>query len=174
MPLPELDLAAFEGVPFPVAHRAELARKGSLAVEGMGRKLLVVWNDGDPRVFADQCAHMGLPLSMGRVRKGRLTCAYHGWSYRADDGAVVEQPALRKPHPCSLERFGCLTHGDLVFAWTGDPGARAEAAAMLPETPPRGISLHRVVYDCPFYLVLFNAVDYAHFCLLYTSPSPRD
>ena len=160
-----------EGVPFPVATARELRRKGVLQVEALGRKLLVAWNGGRPSVFLDACPHLGLPLSMGQEKQGTIVCRYHAWTFSLDDGSMVEQPTLRRPQPCRLVRWGAMLYGDLVVAWKGDPDAREQALAQLPEDPPTGVIVHRVEYGCPFYLALFNAVDYAHFSF-HTAYSP--
>jgi phenylpropionate dioxygenase-like ring-hydroxylating dioxygenase large terminal subunit len=159
----ELDLEAFAGMPFPVATRAELARAGRIACRAMGRALVVLWNGGRPRAYLDRCPHLGLPLSLGRVEGDALRCAYHGWSFATDDGAVREQPTLPRPVPCHLERFGALVAGGLVFAWLGDPTAEAAARAALPSDVVDDFVLHRVEFAAPFYLALYSAVDYAHF-----------
>ena len=160
---PTLDLDAFPDLPFPVATRRELRRKGLMSVEAMGRKLLILWNGGAPRVYVDACAHLGLPMSMGRLRGDRVACGYHGWEFATDDGRVLEQPTLHKPRRCSLDRCGSLVAGDLVFAWLGDPADEARVRARLPAQVLDGISLFRVTFECPFYLALFSSVDYAHF-----------
>jgi len=160
---PKIELEAFADLPFPVATKAELRRKGMVKTTAMGRDLCVVWNDGAPRVFADSCPHLGLPLTYGTLRGQRLRCAYHGWTYDTDTAAVVDQPTLRKPQRCSLRRFGCLMVGGLVFAWMGDPDASEAARAKLPEEVIDDFSVFRLVFDTPFYLALFSSVDYAHF-----------
>ncbi len=157
-----LDLDAFDGVPFPVATRQELRDQGMRRVRAMGRDLLVVWNGGDPRVYTDACPHMGLPLSMGSLEDRAVRCRYHGWAFHTEDGSLHSQPTLRKPHACGLERHGCVLHGGIVFAWIGE-GTAEQALAQLPPHIPERFSLHRVIMECPFYLALFNAVDYAHF-----------
>ena len=163
MQAPVLDMDRLEGVPFPVSTRAELRRAGVVRAEGLGRSLLVLWNGGQPRVFEDSCPHLGLPLSLGSLKTDRIVCRYHGWAFATEDGEVLEQPTLRKPRPCRLRRWGCLTAGRLVFAWMGDPNDAEDVRARLPEVIHEDVSVHRVVMDCPFYLALFNAVDYAHF-----------
>jgi nitrite reductase/ring-hydroxylating ferredoxin subunit len=159
----ELDLEAFEGVPFPVASKGELERAGRVALEAMGRKLIVLWNGGRPRVYLDRCAHLGLPLSLGRLEGDAIRCAYHGWSYATDDGRVRSQPTLERPLPCGLRRLGALVAGGLVFSWLGDPDAEVAARAALPAEVLDRFVLHRVELDAPFYLALYSAVDYAHF-----------
>lgn len=159
----ELDLDAFDDVPFPVATVRELKRRRMLRAKLLGRDLVVLWNGGRPAVYRDSCPHLGLPLTLGRADGDRVRCRYHGWAFSTDTGDVVEQPTLRRPQPCRLEPHGALIAGDLVFVWL-DPSIPAEAArARLPEQVLEGISLFRVVFDCPFYLALFSSVDYAHF-----------
>jgi nitrite reductase/ring-hydroxylating ferredoxin subunit len=159
----ELDLEAFVGVPFPVATTRELERAGRIALAAMGRKLLVVWNQGRPRVYLDRCAHLGLPLSFGRIEGDQIRCAYHGWSYALDDGAVREQPTLPRAVACKLQHLGALIAGGLVFSWLGDPADQASARAALPTDVLEEFLLHRVEFEAPFYLALYSAVDYAHF-----------
>lgn len=163
MQVPTLSWDAWTEVPFPIATVRELRRRGMVAQEAMGTKLVAAWNGGEPRAFVDRCAHLGLPISLGKVEGGKLRCAYHGWAFDADSGQVCDQPTLSKPRSCALERVGCLVAGGLVFAWLGDPEASELARARLPADIVEDFSLHRVAFDSPFYLALFNAVDYAHF-----------
>lgn len=160
---PRIEMEAFSDLPFPVATRDELRKKGMVGIEAMGQKLCVVWNGGQPRVYADSCPHLGLPLTYGKVKGKRLRCAYHGWTYDTDSADVVEQPTLRKRQPCSLKRYGCIMVGGLVFSWMGDPDAEEAARAKLPEDVIDDFSVFRLTFDCPFYLALFSSVDYAHF-----------
>ncbi len=160
---PQLDLDAFGDLPFPVATRAELRREGMLRVEAMGRQLCVVWNDGKPRAYDDQCPHMGLPMTMGSLDEGGIRCAYHGWLFDTDSGEVREQPTLTKPRRCSLRHFGTLVAGGLVFCWLGDQADEEAVRALLPEEVLEDFQLYRVEFKCPFYLALFSSVDYAHF-----------
>ncbi len=93
---------------------------------------LVLFRDADgmPRALEDRCAHRNAPLSMGRLREGRLQCAYHGWTYDAD-GLLVDVPALadgRAPaEGCSVRRFHVLEQDGFVWASLG---------AELPGEPP--------------------------------------
>jgi len=163
--MPPLDLDALHDIPFPVAHVPELRRKGRTTIQAMGRSLLVLWNAGDPRVYDDACPHLGLPLSMGHLRRSgeEVECRYHGWRFSSATGRVVDQPTLRKELPCTLRRRGVLMLGDLVFSWMGDPDAVEHARSLLPDPVISGFSLFRVVFDSPFYMSLFSSVDYAHF-----------
>jgi len=158
-----LDLSRFGDLPFPVATVAELRKKKMLKVRAMDRQLVALWNDGAPRLFADSCAHLGLPLTLGTVETGAVRCRYHGWAFSTDDGEVVDQPTLRKRQPCRLTRFGALIAGGLVFGWMGDQADAASIRGRLPAEVLEGFSLFRVTFRCPFPMALFSSVDYAHF-----------
>ncbi len=163
MQVPELDLSAFTDMPFPVASQRGLRKKGIVGLEAMGRKLVVLWNEGRPRLFEDACPHLGLPLSYGAVDGKAVRCRYHGWAFAAEDGKVVDQPTLRKPHNCALKQYGALLAGDLVFGWIGAQDLEPEVRRRLPDPVMTGMSLYRLEFACPFYMALFSSVDYAHF-----------
>ncbi len=77
----------------PVAAETDLGSE-PLALTLLDQRL-VLWrgSDGGAQAFADRCPHRGTPLSMGRVRDGRLECAYHGWQFEAA-GRCVHIPAV--------------------------------------------------------------------------------
>jgi nitrite reductase/ring-hydroxylating ferredoxin subunit len=163
MNVPDLDLEQLGEVPFALVTHRELRRRRLVPVEALGRKLVVVWNRGKPRVYEDSCPHLGLPMSLGRYQGDRLTCSYHGWSFDAADGSVLEQPTLSKALPCRLIRLGCLVAGDLVFAWLGPLDAEERVRAVLPEHVLSGMSCFSVEFETPYYLALFSSVDMAHY-----------
>lgn len=158
-----LDLSRFTDLPFPVATVKELRKAGKLKVRAMDRQLLVVWNGGDPRLFVDSCAHLGLPLSLGSLEDRAVRCRYHGWAFDTETGEVTDQPTLHKRQPCRLTRFGALVAGGLVFGWMGDQIDAPRIRRRLPEEVLDGFSLFRVTFRCPWPLALFSSVDYAHF-----------
>jgi nitrite reductase/ring-hydroxylating ferredoxin subunit len=51
-----------------------------------GRRLAVFQHLG--RIFATSnvCRHQGGPLGEGRILDGCITCPWHGWNYRPEDG----------------------------------------------------------------------------------------
>jgi toluene monooxygenase system ferredoxin subunit len=62
-----------------------------------GRRVLLVRCDGDVYAYEDRCAHLGLPLSGGRLEGEVLTCAAHEWQYdvRTGRGINPKQAKLR-------------------------------------------------------------------------------
>jgi nitrite reductase/ring-hydroxylating ferredoxin subunit len=41
------------------------------------------------------CAHLGMPLEMGEVRDGILTCPYHGFQYLLETGECMTVPEVQ-------------------------------------------------------------------------------
>lgn len=65
---------------------------------------LVLFRDhqGHPAALLDRCPHRNAPLSMGKVVKGQLQCAYHGWCFDSG-GACRAVPGLREGAEVSLK-----------------------------------------------------------------------
>jgi toluene monooxygenase system ferredoxin subunit len=59
------------------------------AVEVEGEQLVLINCDGCVRAFADRCAHQGVPLSLGRLEGGVLTCSAHAWQYDVASGEGI-------------------------------------------------------------------------------------
>ena len=78
-----------------------VAREGEIPV-GEGRcyevagRLVAVFFDGAAySAIDDLCPHMGASLSSGPLRDGIVTCPWHAWRFRLDDGAWCDDPRLR-------------------------------------------------------------------------------
>ena len=54
-----------------------------------GRKVLLVNVAGSVHAYEDRCAHLGWPLSLGKLTDGQLTCTLHQWRYDACTGAGI-------------------------------------------------------------------------------------
>jgi len=68
--------------------------------EGMtvaiGTKLIAVFREGDQYyAIDDMCPHMGASLSGGYVAKGIVTCPWHAWRFRLNDGAWADNPRVK-------------------------------------------------------------------------------
>ena len=68
--------------------------------EGMtvaiGTKLIAVFREGDQYyAIDDMCPHMGASLSGGYVAKGIVTCPWHAWRFRLNDGAWADNPRIK-------------------------------------------------------------------------------
>lgn len=69
-----------------VAATGELI-EGRARVVVVGGERIALWLHGG-RTFATSnvCRHQGGPLGEGRVLDGCVTCPWHGWNYRVEDG----------------------------------------------------------------------------------------
>ncbi|MBL8798590.1 MAG: nitrite reductase small subunit NirD [Planctomycetia bacterium] len=62
----------------------------------IGTKLIAVFRDnGQFYAIDDMCPHMGASLSGGYVAKGIVTCPWHAWRFRLNDGAWADNPRLK-------------------------------------------------------------------------------
>jgi nitrite reductase/ring-hydroxylating ferredoxin subunit len=78
-----------------VAEPSEFVRVGAAAefpdgsarvVTVRGRRVAVFHAGGRLRAVQDACPHMGTSLALGRVERGTVTCAQHGWRFDLDTG----------------------------------------------------------------------------------------
>lgn len=51
-----------------------------------GERIAVFRHDGKVSAVTNLCAHQGGPLGEGKVIDGCITCPWHGWQYRPNDG----------------------------------------------------------------------------------------
>jgi toluene monooxygenase system ferredoxin subunit len=61
--------------------------------------VLLVRVDDDVYAYEDRCAHLGVPLSRGRLVGCTLTCSAHEWQYDVTTGRGVN------PERARLRRF---------------------------------------------------------------------
>jgi len=151
----------------PVADATSIG-DAPLAVTLLGHDV-VVWRDGvgaAVHAFTDRCPHRGTHLSLGRVCKGRLECAYHGWRF-AGDGECVHIPALPQFEPPASHKAKshavAIAHG-LVWVRLAAEGASvpplfdAEADARLRKLL---VGPYDVATSAP--RIVENFLDMSHF-----------
>lgn len=51
-----------------------------------GERIAVFWYDGKVAAVSNVCRHQGGPLGEGRIVDGCITCPWHGFQYRPEDG----------------------------------------------------------------------------------------
>jgi nitrite reductase/ring-hydroxylating ferredoxin subunit len=96
-------------------------------VHAGGHRLLVAATPGGFHVTDNACPHEGYGLAQGDERSGVLTCAWHNWKYRLDDGTCLVGEEDLRMYPVTV-RGGQLV-ADLR---PPDPGAqRARLTASL-------------------------------------------
>jgi nitrite reductase/ring-hydroxylating ferredoxin subunit len=59
------------------------------------RSVLLSKRSGSVSCFDNQCAHLGMPLEMGVVQDGVITCSYHGFQYLLETGECLTAPEVQ-------------------------------------------------------------------------------
>ena len=63
--------------------------KAALTVAAPGGERIAVFRDGDQiGAVTNLCAHQNGPLGEGRIVNGCITCPWHGYEYRLEDGCA--------------------------------------------------------------------------------------
>jgi nitrite reductase (NADH) small subunit len=75
---------------YPVARLADIPDPGSLVVFAGGREVAIFRVDGRLYALDNACQHVGGPLAEGFVEDGCVTCPWHEWRYRLDNGRRVD------------------------------------------------------------------------------------
>ena len=78
-----------------------VAKVGAIA-EGRGmtytigeRLVAVFLSDGEYYAIDDLCPHMGASLAEGDVTQGVVTCPWHAWRFRVEDGTWCDNPRIK-------------------------------------------------------------------------------
>ncbi len=83
----------------------ELPDRGITVLELNGHSLLFSRQDHRVTCFQNACAHMGMPLDMGIVVDGVITCPYHGFRYDLSSGECLTAPDVQLV-PCAVRVVG--------------------------------------------------------------------
>ncbi len=76
-----------------VVARSEDVSRRPVARTLLGIPLVVFRGPDGVAALLDRCPHRNVPLSRGRLTKGRLECGYHGWQFDPS-GRCVRVPGL--------------------------------------------------------------------------------
>lgn len=78
-----------------VCKVGELTEGEGKTVEVANKLLAVFRVDGQYFAIDDMCPHMGASLSGGYVEDGIVTCPWHAWRFRLNDGAWADSPRVK-------------------------------------------------------------------------------
>lgn len=67
----------------------------SKSFEVKGKTIGVFHANGQFHAIDDFCPHMGAPLTSGHVEDGIVTCPWHAWRFRLEDGAWADNPRIK-------------------------------------------------------------------------------
>jgi nitrite reductase/ring-hydroxylating ferredoxin subunit/uncharacterized membrane protein len=82
-----------------VAADADIPAGKPVRVEQDGVPILLVRQGSQVYALAETCAHLGGPLSEGKVEEETISCPWHGSRYSIRDGHVIDGPSVH-PQPC--------------------------------------------------------------------------
>ena len=107
----------------PVGRCDEFINHRAKVVNLSGERIAIFNNDGALSAVHNVCKHQMGPLGEGRIIDGCITCPWHGFQYRPEDGRAPE-PFHEKLHTYRLKR-----EGDMIFL---NPEALPEGTAVEP------------------------------------------
>lgn len=125
--------------------------------EGRGRTVLVAGervaiylHEGRLYAVSNVCRHQGGPIGEGRIVDGCITCPWHGWNYRPEDGC--SPPPFKEVLPT----YNARVAGGRVYIHpkSNPPATRCEGAACA--SPPVSAD------EDPFYIGYLPRVPASH------------
>jgi nitrite reductase (NADH) small subunit/3-phenylpropionate/trans-cinnamate dioxygenase ferredoxin subunit len=97
-----------------VCRVEDLDEGESKTVEVSGKLIALFKDQGQYYAIDDICPHMGASLSGGYVQNGIVTCPWHAWRFRLNDGAWADSPRVK---------IGCFSvrveNGEIQIALNG-------------------------------------------------------
>ncbi len=82
-----------------VLPEAELAECAPRRIDARGIPVVLIRRGGRVYALGDSCAHLGGPLSEGRLEGNAIRCPWHGSLFALEDGRVLEGPSTY-PQTC--------------------------------------------------------------------------
>lgn len=105
--------------------------KAKIVYPETGESIAVFLHDGAVSAVSNVCRHQGGPLGEGRIVDGCITCPWHGFQYRLEDG--------RAPPPFT-EKIATYTTkvlaGYVLVQANANPAGTLEASSLLETSPP--------------------------------------
>ena len=78
---------------------------GVLTMQLAGQDVMLSRNGAVVSCFQNACAHLGMPLDMGDVKDGIITCPHHGFQYDLKSGECLTAPEVQlQPHAVRIIR----------------------------------------------------------------------
>ncbi|MGL4423768.1 MAG: nitrite reductase small subunit NirD [Gemmataceae bacterium] len=104
-----------------VCRVGDLPEGGSAMVPVEGRDVALFHQSGTYYAMDDRCPHAGASLSGGHVADGCVTCPWHYWRFRLEDGAWADSPRMRtNVYPVRIQ------DGFVQLEWPDEDSATAQ------------------------------------------------
>nr|ART35557.1 A25 [uncultured bacterium] len=156
---------------YPVLLAADIPEGEVRPVTLLGERMLLRRIDGEVFAIRDRCLHRGVALSskIECYTKDTITCWYHGFTYRFDDGllcGIVGAPESELIGRKHLRTYPVQEAKGLVFVFVGD---KRDSLPPLSEDVPPGFldagfairGMHRVV-NANWRIGVENGFDSTH------------
>lgn len=78
-----------------VAALDEIPQKDIKVFLVSGQSLLMSRDDAQVVCYHNSCAHLGMPLDMGKLEDGILTCPYHAFRFALNSGECLTAPEVQ-------------------------------------------------------------------------------
>lgn len=151
----------------PIATSEEVTEQPKQFVL-LGEKIVAFRDETGVAAFKDLCIHRGAALSGGKVKDGRITCPYHGWSYDRS-GACVHIPSLPQgtPIPPKARAIAYRAREAFGLCWV----AMRDPVQPFPSWPDdawsnpeyRVFLVNQYLWKASAGRVIENAMDFSHF-----------
>jgi carbazole 1,9a-dioxygenase terminal dioxygenase component len=110
---------------YPALFSAEIAEEQVVPVQLLGERILLKRVDGQVYGIRDRCLHRGVQLSrkIECFTKNTITCWYHGFTYRVQDGMlcnIVGAPQSAVIGKKRIRTYPVQEAKGLVFVFVGD------------------------------------------------------
>ena len=94
---------------FEVTTVEKIPEWGVLAAKA-GENSVILWKKGDLiTCYRNACTHLAYPIDMGQVSSGIITCPFHRFKYKLENGQCLTAPEL------PLESYPVRVEGNKVF-----------------------------------------------------------
>ncbi len=89
----------------PVADYHDIPDGNILVLQVSGEDVILSRNGDVVSCFQNACAHLGMPMDMGGVKDGIITCPHHGFQYDLKSGECLTAPEVAlQPHAVRVVR----------------------------------------------------------------------
>ena len=123
MPIPKLSDPVLEHHWLIAALSSDVQDK-PVQVFILGEQIVLWRSETGIHAFKDLCVHRGTALSLGRVCKGNLVCAYHAWEYDETGQCVkipAQAPEMTIPTKAKAESFHVQEHYGFIWVCLKEP-----------------------------------------------------
>ena len=154
---------------YPAMFAEEVAEGQPVTIKLLGENLILNRVDGKVYCLKDRCLHRGVPLSrkIECYTKDTITCWYHAWTYRWDDGSlcdILTDPSSRMIGTRKLKSYKVEEAKGIIFVFVGD----IEPPPLKEDVPPEfldedmAIRGHRRQVNSNWRLGAENGFDSTH------------